>query len=196
MGMAVIRDRFARQGLGLHNDLQNEHSIVGNNVGVLLMSEYGTEEQKNHFLPRLARGEEIPCFGLTGPTAGSDATSIPDYGIVCKQKVGGKEVLGLRLNFDKRYITLAPVATLIGIAFRMYDPDGLLGDKEDLGISLALVPRKTEALEVGRRGILEHHGVEMLGAQEDVIEKAEDRTLFKQELSPGMIAIDANQGLV
>ncbi len=116
-----------------------------------LLLHYGTEEQKNHFLPRLARGEDIPCFGLTGPTAGSDATSIPDHGIVCKGKYKGKEVLGIRLNFDKRYITLAPVATIIGIAFRMYDPDGLLGDTEDLGISLALIPRDTKGVEIGRR---------------------------------------------
>jgi acyl-CoA dehydrogenase len=116
-----------------------------------LLLHYGTDEQKNHYLPRLARGEEIPCFGLTGPTAGSDATSIPDYGIVCRGEYKGKEVLGIRLNFDKRYITLAPVATLIGIAFRMYDPDRLLGGKEDLGISLALVPRGTKGMEIGRR---------------------------------------------
>jgi acyl-CoA dehydrogenase len=116
-----------------------------------LLLHYGTEEQKNHYLPRLARGEDIPCFGLTGPTAGSDATSIPDYGIVCRGEYKGKEVLGIRLNFDKRYITLAPVATLIGIAFRMYDPDGLLGGKEDLGITLVLVPRGTRGMEIGRR---------------------------------------------
>jgi acyl-CoA dehydrogenase len=116
-----------------------------------LLLHYGTEEQKNHYLPRLARGEEIPCFGLTGPTAGSDATSIPDYGIVCKGEYKGEEVLGLRLNFDKRYITLAPLATLIGIAFRMYDPEHLLGKQEDLGISLALVPRETRGMEIGRR---------------------------------------------
>ncbi len=116
-----------------------------------LLLHYGTEEQKNHFLPRLARGEDIPCFGLTGPTAGSDATSIPDYGIVCKQKYKGKEVVGIRMNFDKRYITLAPVATIIGIAFRLYDPDGLLGEKEDLGISLALIPRETKGMDIGRR---------------------------------------------
>jgi len=116
-----------------------------------LLLHYGTEEQKNHYLPRLARGEDIPCFGLTGPTAGSDATSIPDYGIVCRGEYKGKEVIGIRLNFDKRYITLAPVATLIGIAFRMYDPDGLLGDREDLGISLALVPRNTKGMQIGRR---------------------------------------------
>jgi len=116
-----------------------------------LLVHYGTEEQKNHFLPRLARGEEIPCFGLTGPTAGSDATSIPDYGIVCRAEYKGKDVLGIRMQFDKRYITLAPVATLIGIAFRLYDPDGLLGGAKDLGISLALVPRDTKGVEVGRR---------------------------------------------
>jgi len=116
-----------------------------------LLLHYGTDEQKNHFLPRLARGEEIPCFGLTGPTAGSDATSIPDYGIVCRDEYKGKEVLGIRMNFDKRYITLAPVATLIGIAFRLYDPEGLLGGAKDLGISLALVPRDTKGVEVGRR---------------------------------------------
>jgi acyl-CoA dehydrogenase len=116
-----------------------------------LLVHYGTEEQKNHFLPRLARGEEIPCFGLTGPTAGSDATSIPDYGIVCRAEYKGKDALGIRMNFDKRYITLAPVATLIGIAFRLYDPDGLLGGAKDLGISLVLVPRDTKGVEVGRR---------------------------------------------
>lgn len=116
-----------------------------------LLLHYGTEEQKNHYLPRLARGEDIPCFGLTGPTAGSDATSIPDYGIVCRSEYKGKDVLGIRLNFDKRYITLAPVATLIGIAFRMYDPDRLLGDVEDVGITLALVPRGTKGMQIGRR---------------------------------------------
>jgi acyl-CoA dehydrogenase len=116
-----------------------------------LLLHYGTQEQKTYYLPRLARGEEIPCFGLTGPTAGSDATSIPDYGIVCEGEYKGKPVTGIRLNFDKRYITLAPVATLIGLAFRLYDPDGLLGGKKDLGISIALVPRNTKGLEIGKR---------------------------------------------
>ncbi len=118
--------------------------------GELLMH-YGTAEQKEHYLPRLADGREIPCFGLTGPFAGSDATSIPDYGIVCMHEWNGAHVVGIRLTFDKRYITLAPVATLIGLAFRMYDPDGLLGDRKDLGISLALIPRDTPGVEVGRR---------------------------------------------
>lgn len=125
---------------------------VPNSLGPAeLLLHYGTEEQKNHYLPRLADGREIPCFGLTNPYAGSDATSIPDSGVVCKGMFEGKEVLGLRLNFDKRYITLAPVATVIGIAFRMFDPDKLLGDKVDIGISLALVPRNTPELQVGRR---------------------------------------------
>ena len=125
---------------------------VPNSLGPAeLLLRYGSEEQKNHYLPRLADGREVPCFALTGPYAGSDATSIPDYGIVCKQMVDGRETLGIRLTFDKRYITLAPVATLVGLAFRMYDPEHLLGDKEDLGITLALIPRETKGLEIGRR---------------------------------------------
>ncbi|MDN5925397.1 MAG: acyl-CoA dehydrogenase family protein, partial [Xanthomonadales bacterium] len=115
---------------------------VPNSLGPAeLLLHYGSDEQKDHYLPRLADGREIPCFALTGPQAGSDATSIPDFGIVCKGEYQGANVLGLRLTFDKRYITLAPVATLVGLAFRMYDPDHLLGDTEDLGISLALLPR-------------------------------------------------------
>lgn len=125
---------------------------VPNSLGPAeLLLHYGTEEQKNHYLPRLAVGEEIPCFALTGPYAGSDATSIPDYGIVCKRVVDGREVVGIRLSFDKRYITLAPVATVIGLAFRLYDPERLLGGEEDLGITLALVPRNTPGIEIGRR---------------------------------------------
>ncbi|QBM18900.1 acyl-coenzyme A dehydrogenase [Marinobacter sp. JH2] len=116
-----------------------------------LLLKYGTEEQKKHYLPRLADGREIPCFGLTGPRAGSDATSLPDTGIVCKQEVDGKEVLGIRLNFEKRWITLAPVATVVGLAFRMFDPDGLLGETEDHGITCALIPRDTDGMEIGRR---------------------------------------------
>lgn len=133
-------------------------SVVSSTVGVPnslgpgeLLVHYGTKEQKDYYLPRLAVGEEVPCFGLTGPFAGSDATSIPDYGIVCKGTWKGEEVLGVRLTFDKRYITLAPVATLIGLAFRMYDPDGLLGDTRDIGITLALVPRDTPGVEIGKR---------------------------------------------
>lgn len=125
---------------------------VPNSLGPAeLLLHYGTDAQKEHYLPRLADGREIPCFALTGPFAGSDATSIPDTGVVCKGHWQGEEVLGVRMNFDKRYITLAPVASLIGVAFRMLDPDGLLGDKRDIGISLALVPRETPGVQIGRR---------------------------------------------
>ena len=125
---------------------------VPNSLGPAeLLQHYGTEEQKDHYLPRLARGEEIPCFALTGPRAGSDAASLPDTGVVCKGMWEGREILGLRLNFSKRYITLAPVATVIGLAFRMFDPDRLLGDKTDLGISVALIPRATAGVTIGRR---------------------------------------------
>jgi acyl-CoA dehydrogenase len=118
-----------------------------------LLLVYGTEEQKDRWLPGLAAGKEIPCFGLTSPRAGSDAASIPDDGVVCKQVVDGEEVLGVRLNFEKRYITLAPVATVVGVAFRLFDPDGLLGKEKDLGITLALVPADTPGIEIGRRHI-------------------------------------------
>jgi acyl-CoA dehydrogenase len=118
-----------------------------------LLLVYGTEEQKNRWLPGLADGTEIPCFGLTSPRAGSDAASIPDDGVVCKQVVDGEEVLGVRLNFEKRYITLAPVATVVGVAFRLFDPDGLLGKEKDVGITLALVPADTPGIEIGRRHI-------------------------------------------
>jgi acyl-CoA dehydrogenase len=125
---------------------------VPNSLGPAeLLLHYGSDEQKNHYLPRLADGREIPCFALTGPSAGSDATSIPDYGIVCEGEWNGARVVGVRLTFDKRYITLAPVATVIGLAFRLYDPDHLLGDQADRGITLALLPRGTAGLEVGRR---------------------------------------------
>ena len=138
--------------------LATASSVVSSTVGVPnslgpgeLLMHYGTQEQKEYYLPRLAVGEEVPCFALTGPFAGSDATSIPDYGIVCKGEWNGAQVLGVRLTFDKRYITLAPVATLIGLAFRMYDPDGLIGDRRDIGITLALMPRDTPGVDAGRR---------------------------------------------
>ncbi|MDH5176551.1 MAG: acyl-CoA dehydrogenase, partial [Gammaproteobacteria bacterium] len=126
---------------------------VPNSLGPAeLLLHYGTEEQKNHYLPRLARGEDVPCFALTAPRAGSDAASIPDTGVVCRGMYDGKEVLGLRLNFSKRYITLAPVATVVGLAFKLYDPDRLLGgEKTEYGITCALIPRDTPGLAIGRR---------------------------------------------
>lgn len=116
-----------------------------------LLQHYGTEDQKNHYLPRLAEGKEIPCFALTSPEAGSDAGSIPDFGVVCKGKWEGKEVLGMRLTWNKRYITLAPVATVLGLAFKLRDPDGLLGDKTELGITCALIPTHLKGVEIGNR---------------------------------------------
>src|SRR5690606_33215395 len=102
--------------------------MVPNSLGPgELLTHYGTAEQRDYWLPRLADGTDIPCFALTGPEAGSDAGAIPDTGIVCKGEFEGKEVVGIRLNWSKRYITLAPVATVLGLAFKMYDPDGLLG---------------------------------------------------------------------
>ncbi len=126
--------------------------MVPNSLGPAeLLLHYGTDEQRQHYLPRLARGDDIPCFALTGPLAGSDAGAMPDVGIICKGEWEGKEVLGLRLTWEKRYITLGPVATLLGLAFKAYDPDHLLGDEEDLGISLALIPTDTPGVEIGRR---------------------------------------------
>ncbi|MGV2842089.1 acyl-CoA dehydrogenase, partial [Vibrio cyclitrophicus] len=133
-------------------------SVLSSTVGVPnslgpgeLLQHYGTEAQKNHYLPRLAEGKEIPCFALTSPEAGSDAGSIPDYGIVCKGDWQGEEVLGMRLTWNKRYITLAPVATVLGLAFKLRDPDGLLGDKQDLGITCALIPTDLKGVEIGNR---------------------------------------------
>lgn len=126
--------------------------MVPNSLGPAeLLMRYGTTEQRQHYLPRLAAGQEIPCFALTAPEAGSDAASIPDRGVVCYGEVNGHKVLGMRLTWDKRYITLAPVATLLGLAFRLYDPGHLIGDKEDIGITLALIPVNTPGVEIGRR---------------------------------------------
>ncbi len=126
--------------------------MVPNSLGPAeLLLHYGTEEQRRHYLPRLARGDDIPCFALTGPLAGSDAGAMPDSGIVCQGQWQGQQVLGLRLTWEKRYITLGPVATLLGLAFKAYDPEHLLGEEEDLGISLALVPTDTPGVEIGRR---------------------------------------------
>jgi acyl-CoA dehydrogenase len=127
--------------------------MVPNSLGPAeLLLKYGTDDQKEYYLPRLARGEEVPCFALTGPEAGSDAASIPDNGIVCMGDFEGrKDLLGIRLNWEKRYITLGPVATVLGLAFRLYDHDHLLGDKEDLGITLALIPTDTAGITIERR---------------------------------------------
>ncbi|WP_440223910.1 acyl-CoA dehydrogenase [Dokdonella sp. MW10] len=152
LGFSALAHSAVLQKIASMSATVSSTVAVPNSLGPAeLLLHYGTDDQKNHYLPRLADGREIPCFALTGPYAGSDATSIPDFGIVCKGEWQGANVLGVRLTFDKRYITLAPVATIVGLAFRMYDPDGLLGDDKDLGITLALIPRDTDGLEIGRR---------------------------------------------
>ena len=127
--------------------------MVPNSLGPAeLLLHYGTEEQKEKYLHRLAKGQEVPCFALTGPFAGSDAGAIPDYGIVCRGEFGGQQnVLGMRLTWEKRYITLAPAATLLGLAFKLYDPERLLGGETSLGITLALIPTDTTGVQIGRR---------------------------------------------
>jgi len=125
---------------------------VPNSLGPAeLLLHYGTDEQKQRYLPGLAAGTEIPCFALTSPQAGSDAASLIDSGVVCEGKWNGKTITGIRLNWDKRYITLAPVATVLGLAFKLYDPDHLIGDKDEYGITAALIPTDTPGVEVGRR---------------------------------------------
>lgn len=138
--------------------------MVPNSLGPgELLMHYGTKEQQQKWLPGLIDGSEIPCFGLTGPEVGSDATAMPDLGVVCQGEHEGKKVVGLKLNFSKRYITLAPIATVVGLAFKLKDPEGLLGDKTkvDYGITCALVPAKHPGMNIGRRhypGAAFHNG--------------------------------------
>jgi acyl-CoA dehydrogenase len=138
--------------LASRNSALSATVMVPNSLGPAeLLLHYGTEAQKDHYLPRLARGEDIPAFGLTSPWAGSDAAAIPDHGIVCRGEWQGQDVLGMRVTWDKRYITLGPVCTVLGLAFRLYDPDGLLGGPPDVGITCALVPAHHPGVEIGRR---------------------------------------------
>lgn len=128
------------------------NAMVPNSLGPgELINYYGTEAQKNYYLPRLAQGIEIPCFALTSPTAGSDAGAMSDYGIVCKGKYQDKEIIGISLTWNKRYITLAPIATVMGLAFKLYDPDRLIGKVKDIGITLCLLPASHEGVKIGRR---------------------------------------------
>jgi acyl-CoA dehydrogenase len=126
--------------------------MVPNSLGPgELIEKYGTQQQKDYYLPRLAQGREIPCFALTGPTSGSDAANMRDIGVVTRGMYQGKDTLGIRLSWEKRYITLAPVATLVGLAFRLFDPDNLLGRGEDIGITLAIIPANHPGVNIGRR---------------------------------------------
>ena len=138
--------------------LSSRSAVAASTIGVPnslgpgeLLLHYGTDEQKEHYLPRLARGEEIPCFALTSPRVGSDASSIYDTGVVCRGTFNGQETIGIRLNWDKRYITLAPIATVLGLAFKLYDPEHLIGDKDEYGITAALIPTHLPGIEIGRR---------------------------------------------
>ena len=136
---------------GVSNVLSSTVGVPNSLGPAELLQRYGTEEQKNHYLPRLASGREIPCFALTSPEAGSDAASIPDIGIVKKGLWKGKKVIGMSITWNKRYITLAPVATLLGLTFKLEDPDALLGPKKDIGITCALIPTQLKGIEIGRR---------------------------------------------
>lgn len=138
--------------------LTSVSSVLSSTVGVPnslgpgeLLQEYGTKEQQDYYLPRLVSGEEIPCFALTSPEAGSDAGAIPDYGIICHGEFEGENVLGMKLTWDKRYITLAPIATVLGLAFKLQDPEHLLSDQEELGITCALIPTDLPGIVIGRR---------------------------------------------
>jgi acyl-CoA dehydrogenase len=125
---------------------------VPNSLGPAeLLLHYGTEEQKQRWLPGLASGAEVPCFALTSPRVGSDATAIVDTGIVCRGSFEGEEIVGIRLNWEKRYITLAPIATVLGLAFKLYDPDHLIGERDEYGITAALIPTRLAGIEIGRR---------------------------------------------
>jgi acyl-CoA dehydrogenase len=133
-------------------------AMVPNSLGPgELLLQFGTTEQQDYWLPRLARGEEIPCFGLTSPEAGSDAASMIDNGVVCRGTFQGRETVGIRLNWHKRYITLGPIATVLGLAFKLRDPDHLIGDREDIGITLALVPTNLPGVSIGRRHLPAMH---------------------------------------
>ena len=125
---------------------------VPNSLGPAeLLLHYGTEDQKQRWLPGLASGDEVPCFALTSPRVGSDATAIVDTGVVCRGTFEDKDVVGIRLNWEKRYITLAPIATVLGLAFKLSDPEHLIGDRDEYGITAALVPTTLPGIEIGRR---------------------------------------------
>ncbi|WP_192022601.1 acyl-CoA dehydrogenase FadE [Shewanella sp. WPAGA9] len=148
---AYAQSRVLQKLAGLSSELASTVGVPNSLGPGELLQHYGTPEQQDHYLPRLAKGLEVPCFALTSPEAGSDAGAIPDFGIVCKGEFEGEEVLGMKLTWNKRYITLAPVATVLGLAFKLRDPDGLLGDTKDLGITCALIPTDIPGVETGRR---------------------------------------------
>jgi len=152
LGFSVLAHSHVIMKLASRSVTAAVTAMVPNSLGPAeLLLHYGTSEQKDHYLPLLATGKEIPCFALTGPEAGSDAAAIPDRGIVCRGIYEGREITGILLNWEKRYITLGPVATLIGLAFKLYDPDRLLGERDEIGITLALIPADTPGITIGTR---------------------------------------------
>jgi acyl-CoA dehydrogenase len=151
-GFSALANSSVVAKLSSHSVTASVTVMVPNSLGPAeLLAHYGTEEQKQHYLPRLARGEDVPCFALTEPGAGSDAGGMQSKGIVCRGRFEGREVLGMRLTWDKRYITLSPVATLLGLAFKLFDPEHLLGGESELGITCALIPTATPGVEHGPR---------------------------------------------
>jgi acyl-CoA dehydrogenase len=152
LGFSAYAHSQVIQKLATRNATACVSVMVPNSLGPAeLLLHYGTDQQKNYYLPRLAKGLEMPCFALTSPDAGSDAGGIPDFGVVCKGMHEGMNTIGIRVTWDKRYITLGPVATLLGLAFKLYDPEGLLGDEQDIGITLALIPTSHPGVNIGRR---------------------------------------------
>tara|TARA_R110002049_G_scaffold54869_35_gene152509 strand:- start:5429 stop:7984 length:2556 start_codon:yes stop_codon:yes gene_type:complete len=152
LGFSAYANAVVIQKLASRSATASSTVGVPNSLGPAeLLLHYGTEEQKDRYLPGLADGSEIPCFALTSPQAGSDAASLIDSGVICKGTWEGETITGIRLNWDKRYITLAPVATVLGLAFKLYDPDHLIGDQDEYGITAALIPTNTKGVEHGRR---------------------------------------------
>jgi alkylation response protein AidB-like acyl-CoA dehydrogenase len=152
LGFSALAHSTVIQKIATHSVAAAVTAMVPNSLGPAeLLLKYGTEAQKKYYLPRLATGEEIPCFALTGSEVGSDASSIPDRGVVCYGDYQGESTLGIRLSWSKRYITLAPIATLLGLAFKLFDPECLLGKTDFVGITLCLVPTDHPGVQIGQR---------------------------------------------
>jgi acyl-CoA dehydrogenase len=152
LGFSPLASSMVLAKISSRNATASSTIGVPNSLGPAeLLLHYGTEEQKQRWLPGLASGDEVPCFALTSPRAGSDATAIVDHGVVCRGTFDGKEIIGIKLNWDKRYITLAPIATVLGLAFKLRDPEHLIGDVDDYGITAALIPTNLPGIEIGRR---------------------------------------------
>jgi acyl-CoA dehydrogenase len=152
LGFSALASSMVLTKISSRNATASSTIGVPNSLGPAeLLLHYGTDEQKQRWLPGLASGDEVPCFALTSPRVGSDATAIVDNGVVAKGLYEGREIIGIRLNWEKRYITLAPVATVLGLAFKLYDPDHLIGEVDEYGITAALVPTDLPGIEIGRR---------------------------------------------